>query len=79
MTGGQLSFILADSKKELTDIKIINFTMNGRIFLDFDLIESFEFNTDEENPENSNEILKIVYINGKIEYWDMADINGIVF
>jgi len=79
MTSGQLAFILTDSGKELTDIKIITFTMNGRLFLDFDLIESFEFNTDEENPENSNEILKIVYINGKIEYWDMADINGIVF
>ena len=79
MTGGQLAFILTDSGKELTDIKIITFTMNGRLFLDFDLIESFEFNIDEANSETSNDILKIVYLDGKIEYWDISDINGIVF
>jgi len=79
MNGKQLGFIFTDSGKEPTDIKIINFTMTGRLFLDFNLIESFEFDTDEENSENSNEILKIVYTDGKIEYWDMGDINGIVF
>lgn len=68
MTKSQISYIM--NGKTEKDIDLISFTSNSKI-----LPERYKQIT----IDQTNELIKCEANNGRIEFWDFVDVNGIFF